>query len=109
MNHMAVDVGEAHVAAGEAVGEAGMVEAEEVEHRGMEVVDFELVLDDFVAELVGLAVDGAAFDAAASQPEREAEWVVVAAVRSLSERRAAELTGPNDESLVEQSALLQVL
>ena len=55
-----VDVGQAEVAAGVAVGEGLVVEAEEVEDRGVEVVDVDLVLDGLEAELVGGAVDVAA-------------------------------------------------
>ena len=93
-------VGQPHVAAAEAERDALVVEAQQVQHRGVQVVDLELVLDDLVAVLVGLAVDRAAFDAAAGQPEREAERVVVAAVRALGERRAAELARPDDQRLV---------
>ena len=57
---VAVDVGEAVVAALEAVGESGVVEAEEVEDGGLEVVDVDFVLSDAEAELVGLAVAVAA-------------------------------------------------
>ena len=52
---MARDVGQAEVAALETVGEPGVVEAEEVEDRGVEVVDVDLVLDAGEAEVVGLA------------------------------------------------------
>ena len=48
-------VGEAEVAALEAVGELGVVEAEQVQDGGVEVVDVDLVLDGVEAEFVGLA------------------------------------------------------
>ncbi|KAJ3049450.1 hypothetical protein HK102_012501, partial [Quaeritorhiza haematococci] len=50
-DHVAVHVGQAEVAAGVAVGEPGVVEAEEVEDRGVEVVDVDDVLDGLVAEV----------------------------------------------------------
>ena len=80
----------------------------------MEVVDRKRVLDDVVAELVGLAVDLAALGAAAGHPHREAARVVVAAVVLLGESalavdRAAELAAPDDERVVEHPALLEVL
>ena len=59
MHHLAVDVGQAEVAAGVAVGELGVVEAEQVQDRGVQVVDVDLVLDGVVAVVVGLAVDDA--------------------------------------------------
>jgi 16S rRNA (guanine966-N2)-methyltransferase len=40
-----VDVGKAHVAAAEADGQAGVVDAEQVEQRGVQVVDFGFAFD----------------------------------------------------------------
>ena len=60
LDHLAVDVGQAEVAAGVAVGELLVVEAEQVQDRGVQVVDVDLVLDGGEAELVGGAVDVAA-------------------------------------------------
>ena len=56
------------------------VEAELVQDRGVDVGDVVAVLDGVEAELVGRAVDDAALDAAAGQPDGEAVGVVVAAV-----------------------------
>ena len=81
---------------------------QQVQHRGVQVVDVDDVLDGVVAELVGGAVGDAALDAAAGQPHREALDVVVAAV-ALGHRRAAELAAPDHERVVEHAALLQVL
>ena len=91
-----------------------MVVAQQVQHRRVEVADRQRVLDDVVAELVGLAVDLAAAGAAAGHPHREAARVVVAAVVVLGEPAlavdgAAELSAPDDERVVEHSALLEVL
>ena len=72
-------VGEALLAAVGMVDEPGVVEAEQVEDRGLEVVGRDDVLDGAVADLVGRAVGHAALDAAAGQPDREALAVVVAA------------------------------
>ena len=101
-------VGQPEVAALEAVGQPLVVDAEQVQHRGVQVVDVDDVLDGVVAELVGRAVGDAALDAAAGQPDREALDVVVAAV-ALGHRRAAELAAPDDQRVVEHAALLQVL
>ena len=73
-------VGQPEVAAGVAVGELLVVEAEEVQDRGVQVVDVDLLLDRLEAEFVGGAVDVAAAHAAAGQPHREAVVIVVAAV-----------------------------
>ena len=80
LHHGPVDVGEAVVAALEAVGEAGVVEAEQMQGGGVQVVDVDGILDDVVAEVVRLAVDVAAFHARAGHPDAEAARVMVAPV-----------------------------
>src|SRR5262249_30221172 len=77
---LATGVGEAEVAALEAVGQSRVIEAEQVQDRGVVVVDMHRILDDVPAQLVGPADDLAALDAAAGHPEAEGEGVVVAAV-----------------------------
>ena len=51
------DVGQPEVAALEAEGQLGVVEAEQVQDRRLQVVDVDAVLDRREAELVGLADD----------------------------------------------------
>src|SRR5947207_12717123 len=76
---VAVDVGEAEVAAGVAVGEALVVEAQKVQDRRLDVVDVDSVLDGIEAQLVSRAVRQTALDTAARQPHREGLRVMVAA------------------------------
>ena len=111
VDDVAVDVGQAEVAAVVAVGEPFVIQAQEVEDGGVEIVMRDAVLDGVHAEFVGGAVGDATLDAAARHPHGEAVMVVAAAegcfgqrpVRLLK-RRAAELGGPDDESLVQQAA-----
>src|SRR5213592_268178 len=49
------------------VGELSIIEAHEVQHRGVEVADVMFIGDRFVAEFVGLAIGSAAFDPAAGE------------------------------------------
>jgi hypothetical protein len=51
-----LDAGEAHVEAAEGIGEARVVDAEDVEHRGVQVAEMDRVLGDVVAEVVDAAV-----------------------------------------------------
>ena len=104
-----MDVGQPHVAAAEAVGQSLVVDAQQVKHRGVQVVDLDLVLDGVVAVIVGGAVDGAALDSAAGEPHGEAIGIVIAAVGSLGHRRAAELAAPDHQSRFEQAAVLEIL
>ena len=101
-------VGEAKVAAAETVGQLLVIEAQQMEHRRVEIINLALVLDGEVTDLVRGAVGGAAFHAAAGEPQAEAERIVVASVAALRERRAPELAAEDDECLVEKSALLEI-
>src|SRR5439155_14390102 len=79
----------------------------------LEVVDARLPLGDEVAELVGCAEGDAGLDAAARQPDGEAVRVMVAAeelraAARLVHRGAAELAAPDDQSVLEHPARLQV-
>jgi hypothetical protein len=92
-----------------------VVEAEEVEKRGLQVMDTHLVARDLEAEVVACAVDVSGLHAAASHPDGVAVGVVVAAediaLRGavLAERRAAELTRAEHERVFEQPASLEIL
>ena len=50
------DAGEADVEAAEGVGEAVVVDPEDVQHRGVQVAEVDGVLGDVVAEVVGAAI-----------------------------------------------------
>src|SRR5437867_11840266 len=80
VDDVAVYVGEAEVAALELVDQLLVVDAQQAEHGGVEVMDVDGVFDDVVAVVVGLAVDQARFDPAAGGPEGEAAAVMVAAI-----------------------------
>ena len=51
-----LDIGQAEIAAGVAVGQPFVVEAQQVQHRRVQVVDVDLVLGGVVAVVVGGAV-----------------------------------------------------
>jgi hypothetical protein len=101
LHDLAVHVGESDVAAAEAERELGVIDAEEVEHRRVQVVDAHFVLDSLVTEVVRRAENRAAFYSAAGQPHREAERIMVTPVLALREGRAAKFAAPDDQCGVE--------
>src|SRR5690606_37354629 len=109
-DHLAVDVGEAAVDAVAAVDEALVVDAELVQNCRVDVVTVgrPVAVEGLVRPLVAFAVGDAAADAAAGEPVREDERVVVAAERTLVAGHAAELGRPEDDRVVEHAALLEV-
>jgi hypothetical protein len=79
-----------------------VVEAEEVEDRGVEIVDVNSVLGRVEAEVVGLAQGDPGLDPATGQPHREGVGVVVpAVVAALNHRGPAELPSPDDQGVFE--------
>src|SRR5215211_495547 len=101
LNHLAVHVGQAEVAALEAEGQLLVVDPKQVQQRRLEVVDVDGVLGDVVAEVVACVVGKAPLRPAAGHPDREAIGVVVAAVDlgvvqvALPEHGAPELAAPD--------------
>src|SRR5262249_18752686 len=112
-----VHVGQPEIAAGVTVGEALVIEAQEPEDSGVQIVNVDRMLDGTEAEIVGGAMNLAALDAAAGQPHAEAIVVVVAAIdaagvgarsRQLHRRSSAKLATPDHQRIVQHAALLQV-
>ena len=111
VHDVAVDVGQAEVATVVAEGELFVIQSQQVKDRGVKIVMRDAVLDGVHAELVGGAVRDPRLDAAACHPHGEAV-VVMAATEGcfgqrhirLLHRRATELSGPDDERLVQQAA-----
>ena len=109
-----MNIGEPVVAALVAHGEAGVVQTQQVENGGVEVVDMHRVRDDIVGKVIRLADDRAALDPAAGEPEREAARVMITPVIRRGELplridAPAEFAAPNHHGVLQQSALLQVL
>ena len=90
-------VGQSVLAAVVRVGEAFVVDAHQVQHCGVQVVDGDGVDDRLVADVVGFAETGTAFDASARHPGDEALGVVVSAVFTLGDWHAAEFSAPDDQ------------
>src|SRR5215470_14273646 len=88
----------------ERIGELTIVESQHVQHGGVQVADVHGVFYDFIPHLVSLPVCDSILYSAASQPDGESAWIVVAAyvlhllsVAIFSHRRPAKLTAPHQE------------
>src|SRR5437868_1939197 len=102
----AMHIRETEVAAFRPVGEMGMLDSEQVEHRRVQVMDAHRIADNIVAEIVGLAIDQPGFDPPAGQPDRETAGMMIAAEVAFADialavSRAAKFTAPNHESFVQ--------
>src|SRR5262245_59919741 len=77
LHHSPVHVGQAKVVAGIAIRQFRVVEAQEVQQRGMQVVNVHAVSDRGKAEVVSCPVGVTASHSAPGQPHREPIMVVV--------------------------------
>ena len=109
------DSGEAEVETEVAEGEAGVVDAEELENGGLKVVDVNGIFGDVETKVIGLADGDAGLDATAGHPHGEGLRVMVPAVAAFeggtgfNHGSTAEFAAPNDESVIEHAAFLEVL
>src|SRR5262249_1219213 len=101
VDHLAMDIGQTHVAAAEPKRQPLVIDAEEMQHCRVQIVHLQLVLHDLVSPFVRLAKGNPGLGPAAGEPDGESELVMIAAVRSLSERRAPELACPDDECVLQ--------
>src|SRR4051812_19223365 len=91
-----------------------MIQPEELQHGGVEVMVVHRVLGHAPADLIGLAIDLSALKPAASSQDGEGEGMMVAsgdigiAAAVLTERGAAELAAEQNHGGIQQAALLQV-
>ena len=112
-DHVAEDVGQPEIAAGMTEGEAFVVEAQELQHRRVQVVNRDRILDGPKPEVVGRSMDGSALDPAARHPEGKTPMVMVPALRGsrsvlthLHRRRSPELSAAQDEGALQHPSLL---
>src|SRR5215813_1829862 len=76
----------------------------------VQIMDVNFVLSDVESKLVALAERDTGLHAASREPHRKCIWMVIATVSPpLHHRSAPELASPNDKSVVQQTALFQVL
>ena len=90
-----------------------MVEAEEVQQRGVEIVDVDGVAGDVPAEVVGGAVNVSGVDAAARHPDRETARMMVAPIVGRGQLPLRiigppEFTAPHHQRIIQQPALFEI-
>ena len=113
INDLSMHIRESERAALVAISQPLVVEAQQMQHRCVQIMHVHRLLDDVVTKFIRAAVGDALLHAAAREQHGEGILVMVAAglraAPGLLHRRPAKLAAPDDECLVEQSALLQVL
>src|SRR5688572_29455804 len=85
-----------------------MIQAEQPQDGGVDIVDMRGALDSAKADLIRRADGLAASDASAGEPHGEAPWIVVTAIALFIKRSTAEFTAPDDERLLQHASAFQV-
>src|ERR1700722_14274317 len=106
VDDVAVDIREAKVAALEAIGQLLVIEAEQMQNGGVQIMHVDFVLAGIEAKIIRSAEGDARLDAAARHPDAETiRMMITPVVAALHHRRAPEFAAPNHERLVQQPAL----
>ncbi len=108
VDHVSVHVGQAAIGAVEAESQPRVVDAHQVQNRGVEIVAPRR-LPRFPGPFVALAVGDSRLDSRTGQPRHECAGVVIAAGRSLAEWHPAKLGCPDDQRILEEPAGLEIL
>ena len=86
-----------------------VVESQQVQNGGVQVVNGQHVFDGLEAEFIGGTVADAGLDSSTAQTRREALWIMVSALRAfLKHRHATKFCTPNHKRVVQQTALFQI-
>ena len=109
-DNAAVHIGESVITALKAESELQVVESQQLQDGGVQVVDVHFAFDWSEAHFVGGTVNVSGFDSAAGQPHGKGIDVVIAAggFPGFAHGSASEFAAPNDESIFEQSASFEV-
>src|SRR5438034_6401763 len=98
-----MNVGETSVGATVAEFQFLVIDAQQVQDRGVEIISRRGRLRGLPGPLVAFAARHAAFDAASGHPADERAAVMVAAIAALGEWHAAEFSAPQDKRVIEQA------
>src|SRR4029079_10305358 len=96
-----------------AVSKPIMINAHLMKNRRVDIANMDGITNDIVAEIIRFAEDRSAADAAATHPHRVParmmiSSIIIRAQFTLTIDRAAELAAPDDQRLIQQTALLQI-
>ena len=97
-----MDIGEAAVDTVMADSEALVVNTQEMQHGGMDVVNLRGIfsVQGLVTPLVTFAGSDTTLDAAATEPVGEDVWIVITTLTTLGAGHASELSSPVDDGVI---------
>ena len=108
VHNMTMHVRQTAIDAGGAEGEAGVVDAQQMQDGRVQVVAVGFVFGGLVSEIVTFPVTGTRFDAGTAEPGDEGPPVMIAAFAPLGKGSASEFGGPDDEGIFQQAAGFEI-
>ena len=104
-----MDIRQPHIPSTETERLKSVIDAKQVQHRGVQVVHLNFVLHRSITEFVGCTVNRSSFDSASGHPDGKAERIVIPTIASLCKRRSTKFPTPDNQRLIEQTSLFQVM
>jgi len=86
-----------------------MIDAHRVQNGGVKIMNMNGILDNVVAKLVGFAVTKSGLEPTTGEKHRETSGMMIATViadSALRINRAAKLTAPNHQGILQEATLL---
>ena len=108
VDDVAINVRQAEVAAGVAVGEPFVVEAKHMKQRGVQIVDGDAIFDARKPNSSVAPWHVAPLETAAGHEHREPVRVMIAAVAAFGDRRTAEFAAPDHRRFIEQTSAFEI-
>src|SRR3954470_18625621 len=110
LDDLAMHIREPEVPALKAISELLMIETEEVQDGGVQVVNMDLPLHHSESELIGFAENHTGLHATAGKPHGIGIDMMVTSDRlaHFAHGRAAELTAPDHQRILQKSATLEI-
>src|SRR5262245_24398806 len=108
LNHFAMHVCKASIGAVVTEDKFRVIDAQQVQDGRMNVVAISGILDGLIGPFVRRAVRDAAPDAAAREPIREAEGIMIAAFAALAARHSTKLSRPKHDGIIKQAARFEI-
>src|SRR5258706_1782796 len=101
-------MGKTEFSAWRAMVQLFVIDTQETEHGGMQIMDVNRIFHGVVTQFVGAAIGHTAFDACAGHPDGESLDMVIATI-ALRHGSATKFTSPNDQRIFQHAAGLEVL
>ena len=101
-------IGKAKIPTLKTKGQSLVVQSQQMQDRGVKIMDMNLVLDNMKAKIIGLSERDSRLDTAARQANGKCVWMMIAPVAmvTIDHRCPAKFTTPDNQGVIEQSAIL---